>query len=197
MCRKETKLISIHNYDWMKRRSAFRFIILDILSIAHVFLSSIHLFKEFMLCRDELQDPRQCLKEGREVTNCSFEFFRLMKKTCKAEFTQYANCLDKSSSDMGYKHCRNTQNVFDKCVLDNFNIERPGYGYFCRAQIVDTKRPKPPSPPKPHYEGVPNELPDDAPKPPARYGGRMFLWSVTLSLSYTIEEKHFIIVIQE
>lgn len=128
-----------------------------------------------MLCRDELNDPRKCLKEGKDVTNCSFEFFRLIKKTCHAEFTQYAHCLDKSSADMNYKHCRNTQNVFDKCVLDNLNIERPGYGYFCRAQIVNTNRPKPPVPEKPHYDDVPIGLPDDAPRTPANYGGRTFV----------------------
>lgn len=133
------------------------------------------LFQEFLLCRDELQDPRKCLKEGKDVTNCSFEFFRLIKKTCHAEFAQYAHCLDKSSADMNYKHCRNTQNVFDKCVLDNLNIERPGYGYFCRAQIVNTNRPKPPAPAKPHYDDVPPGLPDDAPRTPANYGGRTFV----------------------
>ncbi|XP_031620697.1 NADH dehydrogenase [ubiquinone] 1 alpha subcomplex subunit 8 [Contarinia nasturtii] len=132
-------------------------------------------FNEFMLCRSEENDPRKCLKEGRDVTNCSFEFFRLIKKSCYDEFTQYAHCLDRSSADLNYKHCRNTQNVFDKCVLDNFNIERPGYGYFCRAQIVDTKRPKPEVPEKPHYGDVPAALPDDAPRPPAKYGARTFV----------------------
>lgn len=127
-----------------------------------------------MLCREELNDPRKCLKEGNDVTSCSFEFFRLIKKSCHAEFAQYAHCLDKSSSDLNYKHCRNTQNVFDKCVLDKLNIERPGYGYFCRAQVVNTDRPKPPEPEKRVYGGVPDALPEDAPKPPARYGARLF-----------------------
>lgn len=127
-----------------------------------------------MLCREEEKDPRKCLNQGKDVTNCSFEFFRLIKKSCHAEFTQYAQCLDKSSADMGYKHCRNTQNVYDKCVLDNLKLERPGYGYFCRAQIVDAKRPKPVEPPQKVYEGVPQFLPDDVEKPPAKYGGRMF-----------------------
>lgn len=128
-----------------------------------------------MLCREELGDPRKCIKEGKEVTNCSLEFFRLIKKSCHAEFAQYANCLDQSSSDLQYKHCRNTQNVYDKCVLDNLKLERPGYGYFCRAQIVDTKRQKP-TVEKPHYEGVPHDLPgDDVQKPPANYGSRQWI----------------------
>lgn len=127
-----------------------------------------------MLCRDEEKDPRKCINQGKDVTSCSFEFFRLIKKSCHAEFTQYAKCLDKSSSDMGYKHCRNTQNVYDKCVLDNLNLERPGYGYFCRAQIVDSKRPKPAAPEPKVYEGVPHFLPPDVEKPPSKFGGRVF-----------------------
>lgn len=127
-----------------------------------------------MLCRQELEDPRKCLNEGKEVTACSLEFFRMIKKWCHAEFTQYANCLDKSSSDLGYKHCRNTQQVYDKCVLDNLKVERPGYGYFCRAQIHDTKRPKPPEPEKRVYYGTPADLPPDEPTPKANYGTRTF-----------------------
>lgn len=128
-----------------------------------------------MLCREEeKEDPRKCIAQGKDVTSCSFEFFRIIKKSCHAEFAQYANCLDKSSADMGYKHCRHTQNVYDKCVFDTLNMERPGYGYFTRAQVVDTKRPKPAAPEKKVYEGVPDFLPDDAEKPPAKYGTRFF-----------------------
>lgn len=35
--------------------------------------------------------------------------------------------------------CRNTQGVYDKCVFDNLNIERPEYGYFCRAKVFTKK----------------------------------------------------------
>lgn len=31
--------------------------------------------------------------------------------------------------------CRKTQGVFDKCVKDNLNIDRPEYGYFTRAKV--------------------------------------------------------------
>lgn len=56
-----------------------------------------------MLCRQELDDPRKCVNEGKAVTNCALEFFRKVKKTCAEEFLQYANCLDKSSGDMQFK----------------------------------------------------------------------------------------------
>lgn len=128
-----------------------------------------------MLCREEECDPRKCLNEGKDVTACSLEFFRLVKKWCHAEFTQYANCLDKSSADLGYRHCRNTQGVYDKCVLDNLQIDRPGYGYFCRAQVHDTDRPKPPERPRPVFEDVPNKIPDDEPRVKSNYGTRTFV----------------------
>lgn len=129
-----------------------------------------------MLCTSESAgDPRQCLKEGRAVTACALSFFRLVKKSCRAEFSQYAHCLDKSSSDLGYNKCRNTQNVYDKCIFDNLGIERPGYGYYCRAKIHATDRPKPPERERPVYEGEPDGLPDDAPKPKANYGSRWIL----------------------
>lgn len=50
-----------------------------------------------MLCRQELDDPRACIKEGKAVTSCAIEFFRKVKASCAEEFMQYANCLDKSS----------------------------------------------------------------------------------------------------
>lgn len=53
--------------------------------------------QEFMLCRNELNDARKCLDEGKAVTNCSLEFFRKVKKSCFREFTDYYNCIDKSS----------------------------------------------------------------------------------------------------
>lgn len=49
-----------------------------------------------MLCRNELKDPRKCVNEGKAVTSCALNFFRKIKGSCAAEFTQYANCLDKT-----------------------------------------------------------------------------------------------------
>ncbi|XP_059613262.1 NADH dehydrogenase [ubiquinone] 1 alpha subcomplex subunit 8 [Phlebotomus argentipes] len=127
---------------------------------------------EFMLCRDELKDPRKCLKEGNAVTSCALEFFRKVKKTCREEFTQYTNCLDKSSQDQAFKPCRKTQGVYDKCILDNLQIERPHYGYFCRARIHDSERPAPPKKEKKVYPDATPGLPDDYPRESARYGSR-------------------------
>jgi hypothetical protein len=69
----------------------------------HSLNSSFSYFQEFMLCRKELDDPRKCIGEGRAVTSCALEFFRKVKKTCFKEFTQYANCLDKSSTKLEFE----------------------------------------------------------------------------------------------
>ncbi|XP_018327729.1 NADH dehydrogenase [ubiquinone] 1 alpha subcomplex subunit 8 [Agrilus planipennis] len=132
---------------------------------------------EFVLCRDELGDPRACIGEGKAVTACALKFLRLVKSNCAGEFTQYANCLDKSSTDQSYSVCRKTQAVFDKCMLDKLKMERPYYGYFAEVQIHDSKRPKPKPEPPLVFTDTPDALPADAKKPPAKYGSRyLFAW---------------------
>ncbi|CAG4957907.1 unnamed protein product [Parnassius apollo] len=152
------------------------------LSTASLRAGSFHLGKyceqannEFMLCRFEEDDPRKCINEGKAVTACTLEFFRKVKKSCLAEFNQYANCIDKSSGDFSLQHCRKTQGVFDKCMLENLNLERPPFGYFCEPRVHDTKRPKPPAEPKAVYPDATPALPDDAERKPARFGSR-FYW---------------------
>ncbi|KAJ0170287.1 hypothetical protein K1T71_014215 [Dendrolimus kikuchii] len=134
-----------------------------------------HANNEFMLCRMEEQDPRKCINEGKAVTACTMEFFRKVKNTCLNEFNQYANCLDKSSGDYSFKFCRNTQGVYDKCMLEKMNIERPSFGYFTEVRVHDTKRPKPPVEPKAVYPDATPALPEDAEKKPSRFGSR-FYW---------------------
>ncbi|XP_028162297.1 NADH dehydrogenase [ubiquinone] 1 alpha subcomplex subunit 8 isoform X2 [Ostrinia furnacalis] len=154
------------------------------LSAATLMASSFHLGKycehannEFMLCRIEENDPRKCINEGKVVTACTMEFFRKVKQTCLSEFDQYANCVDKSSGDFSLSSCRKTQGVFDKCMLDKLQLERPGFGYFTEARVHDTKRPKPQPEPKTIYTDPTPALPDaerDAARP-ARHGSR-FYW---------------------
>ncbi|XP_011308817.1 NADH dehydrogenase [ubiquinone] 1 alpha subcomplex subunit 8 [Fopius arisanus] len=129
---------------------------------------------EFMLCRREEQNPVKCVNEGKAVTACALQFFQKLKKNCRAEFEQYYNCLDKSSGESAFAPCRKTQAVLDKCVLEKLNVERPPYGYFCEVKIHDSKRPKPVDV-LPEYEDRIPKLPEDAPKPPARFSGR-WMW---------------------
>uniref|UniRef100_A0A7R9IEL3 NADH dehydrogenase [ubiquinone] 1 alpha subcomplex subunit 8 n=1 Tax=Timema tahoe TaxID=61484 RepID=A0A7R9IEL3_9NEOP len=74
-----------------------------------------------------------------------------------------------------YSRCRNTQSVFDACVLNNLNLERPPFDYYNQVRVHVSPRPKPP-PPKPDVFPDPTpKLPDDYPREPAKYGSR-FHW---------------------
>ncbi|XP_076260174.1 NADH dehydrogenase [ubiquinone] 1 alpha subcomplex subunit 8 [Rhynchophorus ferrugineus] len=127
---------------------------------------------EFILCRNELKDPRKCLEEGKAVTSCSLNFFRQIKKTCAQEFAQYVTCVDKSSPDQQFVPCRKTQAVFDKCVKDNLGIDRPPFDYYNRVHVHKTARPRPEVEPPTRYPDATPGLPADAEKPPAKYGAR-------------------------
>jgi NADH dehydrogenase (ubiquinone) 1 alpha subcomplex subunit 8 len=48
-------------------------------------------FVAVMFCRQEVNDPRKYLTEGRAFTACALEYFWKIRKSY-AEFTQYANC---------------------------------------------------------------------------------------------------------
>jgi NADH dehydrogenase (ubiquinone) 1 alpha subcomplex subunit 8 len=134
-------------------------------------------FQEFMLCRNELKDPRACLAEGRAVTSCALNFFRQVKNTCAGEFTQYMNCLDKSSPNQQYAPCRKTQAVFDKCAKDDMGIERLPFDHYSRVQVHHTERPKPEAEGPAVYPDATPYLPEGTEKPPAKYGSRyLFMW---------------------
>lgn len=54
-------------------------------------------------------------------------------------------------------------------------MERPEYGYFCRVKVHQTSRPPPPPKEKVVYPDAAPSLPEDYPKPEARFGSR-FHW---------------------
>lgn len=132
---------------------------------------------EFMLCRQETKDARACVDLGKKVTYCAMQVFKNIKKGCLEEFNQYLNCIDKSSGDFGYRHCRKTQKVFDNCMEDKLCVKRPDFGYFCRGRVHKTGSKPPPPPPCPCYPKVPDatpSLPDCKERPPPRFGSRFF-----------------------
>ena len=69
--------------------------------------------------------------------------------------------------------CRNTQAVFDKCMLDKLGIERPDYGYYLRPKVHDTKRPKPKHF-DPEFKKAYDQLPADYERKPSAYPKREF-----------------------
>ena len=129
---------------------------------------------EFMLCRQETEDPRKCINEGKNVTACAMEVFRGIKKHCMDDFNQYVSCLERSSGTMELSLCRNTQAALDSCILKNLNIERPPFGYFCEAKVHDSPRPKPVKPKVEYPDATPPLV--KGPYPEAKYGSRSW-WS--------------------
>ncbi|XP_022909742.1 NADH dehydrogenase [ubiquinone] 1 alpha subcomplex subunit 8 [Onthophagus taurus] len=143
----------------------------------HLGNDCLHENNEFMLCRNETNDPRKCIAEGKAVTNCALNFFRKVKSSCADEFMQYVNCIDKSSSYQLFAPCRKTQGVFDKCMKDQLGMERPPYDQFARVQVHHTERPKPEVEPPAVYADAPQFLPENVEKPPAKYGSRVhWMW---------------------
>ncbi|GBO16535.1 NADH dehydrogenase [ubiquinone] 1 alpha subcomplex subunit 8 [Araneus ventricosus] len=134
--------------------------------------------KEFMLCRKEEDDPRRCLKEGKDVTACGIEFFQKVKQHCRAEFEKYADCLEWNSPSMQVQYCRKTQAVLDKCMLEKLNIERPYMGYFTEIRTHKTNRPHPGPPiPRTEWKDDRPSLPPDYPIEDAKFGAATFIYT--------------------
>ncbi|KAJ8035676.1 NADH dehydrogenase [ubiquinone] 1 alpha subcomplex subunit 8 [Holothuria leucospilota] len=131
--------------------------------------------KEFMLCKAEEEDPRKCLREGKEVSRCAFAFFNQIRENCAESFTEYWTCVDNSQHDL-YK-CRKQQGVFDKCAFDKLGWVRPEMGDLNQVTVVKTERPKPvldadvPTPEKSPKPQIPEDL-----KAP-RLGSKVFFFS--------------------
>ncbi|GAV01244.1 hypothetical protein RvY_11984 [Ramazzottius varieornatus] len=131
--------------------------------------------KEFMLCRAEEKDPRRCLKEGKQVTECSLDFFRKIKKHCYRQFERHWHCVENQTPEMNPKYCRRSQAYFDHCVKEHLGQDPPVIGHFAQVRIHDSTRPKPNWQPIREYEPTPS-LPEDYPKPDAAYGSRAFFY---------------------
>lgn len=97
--------------------------------------------KEYMLCRNEEQDPRKCLKDGSKVTDCGIKFFQKVKHTCGDELEWYTKCIDYSGSEPEFKRCRDAQAIFDGCMSQK-GFERADFGYFSMLRVHHTDRPK-------------------------------------------------------
>ncbi|XP_032671419.1 NADH dehydrogenase [ubiquinone] 1 alpha subcomplex subunit 8 [Odontomachus brunneus] len=128
---------------------------------------------DFMLCRSEEGDPRRCLNEGKAVTACALDVLKKLKKHCLDDFNAYMTCLERSSGTLEFSPCRKTQAALDQCVLQNLNIERPSFGYFCETKVHHTSRPRPETPTTTFPDPVPG-IPPDQPREKAKYHNRFW-----------------------
>lgn len=140
-----------------------------------------HQCKEFMLCRTEEMDPRKCLNEGHEVTDCGLKFFKKVKKSCPDELEWYTKCLDHGVLQPEFRRCRNEQALFDECMYNN-GFERARFGHFQLLRVHKTDRPRP----KPYVPIFPDAVPTvdiDDPKfkgKPTSGSSPEFLWQTWL-----------------
>ncbi|CAI2166509.1 18038_t:CDS:2 [Funneliformis geosporum] len=77
---------------------------------------------DYMLCKNENNDPKHCLKEGRKVTRCTIELLRKLRENCDKEFETHWQCLDKNNQE--YYQCRPQEKTFNSCVFNALNLEK-------------------------------------------------------------------------
>ncbi|KAJ3417211.1 hypothetical protein HDV05_006417 [Chytridiales sp. JEL 0842] len=82
--------------------------------------------EDFMLCKNENNDPKACLKEGRRVTRCAIDLINKLKANCDAQWTQHWQCLDKNNHILW--KCRPQESEFNDCVFKKLGLtkEIPG-----------------------------------------------------------------------
>ena len=79
------------------------------------------LTEKFINCRYWKKDPRKCLDEGKELTDCGSRFFKQVKENCDESFVKFFECLD--NNNMEYTYCKRQRIVFSKCMEDVVRID--------------------------------------------------------------------------
>ncbi|GAB5589369.1 ndufa8 [Umbelopsis nana] len=77
---------------------------------------------DFMLCKNENNDPEHCLKEGRKVTRCALDLIKKLRENCDAEFEKHWKCLDVKNQD--YYQCRKEERQFNSCVFEKLGLQK-------------------------------------------------------------------------
>ncbi|VDO37564.1 unnamed protein product [Brugia timori] len=103
--------------------------------------------KDFMLRRQETEDPRLSLREGQALTACGIKFLQALKKVCNENVDRYADCIDHRTSKLyitpfNFLCCREQQRRLDICVEENLNIIRPRVGYFSKLHVHNAHFPR-------------------------------------------------------
>ncbi|RHZ86561.1 hypothetical protein Glove_49g23 [Diversispora epigaea] len=78
--------------------------------------------EDFMLCKNENNDPAHCLKEGRKVTRCAIDLLRKLREHCDKEFEAHWTCLDLNNQE--YHRCRAPERKFNACVMSALKLEK-------------------------------------------------------------------------
>ncbi|KAJ3180476.1 hypothetical protein HDU87_001985 [Geranomyces variabilis] len=77
---------------------------------------------DFVKCKNESQDPKHCLKEGRKVTRCALDLIGKLKENCDAQWTKHWECLDMNNHTL-FK-CRKEEKEFNDCVFKRLGLTK-------------------------------------------------------------------------
>ncbi|ORY97664.1 putative NADH dehydrogenase 22K chain precursor [Syncephalastrum racemosum] len=78
--------------------------------------------EDFMLCKNENNDPAHCLKEGRKVTRCAIDLITKLRENCGKEFDAHWQCLENSNQE--FKECRQPERTLNTCVFEKLGLEK-------------------------------------------------------------------------
>ncbi|KAL9539604.1 hypothetical protein MBANPS3_010172 [Mucor bainieri] len=77
---------------------------------------------DFMLCKNENNDPKHCLSEGRKVTRCAINLITKLRENCGKEFEAHWQCLEKNNQE--FYACRTPERTFNTCVFEKLGLEK-------------------------------------------------------------------------
>ncbi|KJE96335.1 NADH dehydrogenase 1 alpha subcomplex subunit 8 [Capsaspora owczarzaki ATCC 30864] len=76
--------------------------------------------RAYMQCRFDKKNPELCLEEGRYVTECTAEFFKVLRGNCNERFTELWQCLDKNNQD--FRFCSAAQKALAACAKEKMSF---------------------------------------------------------------------------
>ncbi|KAI9098031.1 hypothetical protein DFS34DRAFT_642841 [Phlyctochytrium arcticum] len=78
--------------------------------------------EDFVLCKNENKDPKECLKEGRKVTRCALDLVKKLKTNCDKEWQEHWECLDMNNHQL--MKCRKPEREFNDCVFTKLGLTK-------------------------------------------------------------------------
>ncbi|CAO3650454.1 unnamed protein product [Cunninghamella echinulata] len=77
---------------------------------------------DFMLCKNENNDPKHCLKEGRKVTRCAIDLITKLRENCDKEFEAHWQCLEQNNQELN--KCRKVEKGLNTCVFEKLGLKK-------------------------------------------------------------------------
>ncbi|KAI8072401.1 hypothetical protein BC940DRAFT_292499 [Gongronella butleri] len=77
---------------------------------------------DFMLCKNENNDPAHCLKEGRKVTRCAIDLIQKLRENCGQQFKEHWQCLENNNHEL--QKCRKAETALNACALDKLGLKK-------------------------------------------------------------------------